>query len=328
MITLLLHLLPVLSFLFGGHRQLALENLALRQQLAVYKRTLTRPPLRRTDRLFWVALARAWAGWKQPLVIVTPDTVPRWQRRRFREYWTKLSGRPTGGRPSVNAEIKVLVARIATANPVWGAPRIHGELLRLGLDVSERLRAPSAAHWLGTDELGRDVLSRVLHGARITVQIQLAAVGLALAIGTALGLTAGYIGRWVDQLIMRLMDILMAFPGIFLALAIIAALGTGLGNVIIAAGIFLVPQFARLMRASVLMLKDMELSKRRGRSARATSRSSSVTSFPTRRPRSSCRRASGWRQCCSRRQGCRSSASAFNRRPPNGARCSPTPAPI
>src|SRR5881628_4118068 len=81
--------------------------------------------------------------------------------------------------------------------------------------LGERLRAPSGAHWLGTDELGRDVLSRVLHGARITVQIQLAAVGLALAVGAALGLAAGYIGRW-DQLIMRLMDILMAFPGIFL----------------------------------------------------------------------------------------------------------------
>ena len=124
--------------------------------------------------------------------------------------------------------------------------------------LANRLLAPSAVHWLGTDELGRDVLSRVLYGARITVQIQLAAVGLALAVGAALGLLAGYVGRWVDQLIMRLMDILMAFPGIFLALAIIAALGTGLGNVIIAAGIFLVPQFARVVRASVLTLKDME----------------------------------------------------------------------
>ena len=72
MITLLLHLLRVLPFLFGGHRQLALESLAL--QLAVYKRTVTRPALRGTDRLFWVGLARVWAGWKQPLVIVTPDT--------------------------------------------------------------------------------------------------------------------------------------------------------------------------------------------------------------------------------------------------------------
>src|SRR5947199_370261 len=95
MITLLLHLLRLLPFLFAGHRQLALENLALHQQLAVYKRRVTRPRLRRIDRLFWVGLARIWPGWRQPLVIVTPDTVLRWQRRRFREQWTKLSGRPT-----------------------------------------------------------------------------------------------------------------------------------------------------------------------------------------------------------------------------------------
>jgi putative transposase len=138
MITLLLHLLRLLPFLCGGHRQLALENLALHQQLAVYKRTMTRPRLRTADRFFWVGLARVWAGWRQPLVIVTADTVLRWQRRRFREHWTRLSGRPTGGRPPVNAEIKVLVMRMAAANPLWGAPRIHGELLKLGVDVAER----------------------------------------------------------------------------------------------------------------------------------------------------------------------------------------------
>jgi putative transposase len=71
-------------------------------------------------------------------VLVTPATVLRWQRRRFREYWTKLSGRSTGGRPTINAEIKALITRMATANPLWGAPRIHGELLKLGLDMSER----------------------------------------------------------------------------------------------------------------------------------------------------------------------------------------------
>jgi len=122
----------------------------------------------------------------------------------------------------------------------------------------ERLQAPSAVHWLGTDELGRDLLSRILHGARITIQIQLAAVLLALAVGTALGVIAGYVGRWPDLVIMRLMDILMAFPGIFLALAIIAALGTGLLNVVLAAGISLVPQFARVVRGSVLGLREME----------------------------------------------------------------------
>ena len=138
MITLLLHLLRLLPFLFGGHRQLAIENLALRHQLSVYKRTTTRPKLGPLDRLFWVGLTKIWAGWKQSLVIVTPDTVLRWQRRRFRKYWTQLSGRPTGGRPPVNAEIRALIARMATANPLWGAPRIHGELSKLGIDVTER----------------------------------------------------------------------------------------------------------------------------------------------------------------------------------------------
>jgi putative transposase len=138
MITLVLHLLRLLPFLVGGHRQLALENLALRQQLSVYKRTTTRPKLRTTDRLFWIGLARVWAGWRQSLLIVTPDTVLRWQRRRFRRYWTQRSGGSPGGRPPTNAEIRALIARMATANPLWGAPRIHGELLKLGIDVAER----------------------------------------------------------------------------------------------------------------------------------------------------------------------------------------------
>jgi hypothetical protein len=138
MITLLLHVLRLFPFLCGGQRQLVLENLALRHQLAVYKRTATRPKLRTTDRVLWVWLARVWAGWRQPLVIVTPDTVLRWQRRHFREPWTKLSGRPTGGRPPLNAELQALVTRMAAANPLWGAPRIHGELLKFGVDVAGR----------------------------------------------------------------------------------------------------------------------------------------------------------------------------------------------
>jgi transposase InsO family protein len=137
-ITLLLHLLRLLPFLVGGPRQLALENLALRQQLAVYKRTVPRPKLRALDRLLWVGLAGVWTGWRRALVIVSPDTVLRWQRRRFREYWTQLSRRPAGGRPPVNAEITALVRKMAAANPLWGAPRIHGELLKLGIDVAER----------------------------------------------------------------------------------------------------------------------------------------------------------------------------------------------
>src|SRR5438067_8799710 len=138
MVTLLLHLLRLLPMLCGGHRQVALENLALRHQLAVYKQMVTRPKLLSSDRLFWVALFRVWAGWRQALVIVSPRTVLRWQRRRFREYLARLSARPIAGRPPVNVEIKALVTWMAAANPLWGAPRIHGELLRLGFDVSER----------------------------------------------------------------------------------------------------------------------------------------------------------------------------------------------
>src|SRR5262245_35093087 len=116
MIMLMLRLLRLIPFFVGAHRQLALENLALRQQLAVYKRTMARPALRQTDRLFWVLLARLWTGWRQALVIVSPDTVLRWQRRRFRDYWANLSGRPIAGRPSVHAEIKALITRMSAAN--------------------------------------------------------------------------------------------------------------------------------------------------------------------------------------------------------------------
>jgi putative transposase len=138
MITLLLHLLRLLPFLCGGHRQLALENLALRQQLAVYKRTTNRPRLRRSDRLLWGWLSRVWPAWRQALVIVAPATVLSWQRRRFRRHWATLSGRPPAGRPPIDAAIKALVRSMAAANPLWGAPRIHGELHKLGIDVAER----------------------------------------------------------------------------------------------------------------------------------------------------------------------------------------------
>ncbi len=125
-------------------------------------------------------------------------------------------------------------------------------------NLNDRLQPPSAAHWLGTDELGRDLLSRILFGARISLQIQIVAVVLALLVGVALGSVGGYRGGYMDNIIMRAMDVLLAFPGIFLALAIIAALGPGLLNLMLAAGISSVPQFARIVRASILSLKERE----------------------------------------------------------------------
>jgi peptide/nickel transport system permease protein len=125
-------------------------------------------------------------------------------------------------------------------------------------DLKDRLQSPSLTHWLGTDELGRDIFSRILFGARISLQIQIVAVLLALVIGVLFGSVGGYLGGHVDNIIMRAMDVLLAFPSIFLALAIIAALGTGLFNLMLAAGIASVPQFARIVRASVLSLKERE----------------------------------------------------------------------
>lgn len=125
-------------------------------------------------------------------------------------------------------------------------------------DLTKRLQPPSREHLLGTDPLGRDLLSRVIYGARISLQIQIVSVAIALVIGTLIGMTGGYYGGTFDQLTMRLMDILLAFPGIFLAISIIAVLGPGLANLMLAAGIYSIPQFARIVRGSVLSLKEKE----------------------------------------------------------------------
>jgi peptide/nickel transport system permease protein len=120
------------------------------------------------------------------------------------------------------------------------------------------LEPPSAMHWLGTDEHGRDILSRILAGAQVSLFISLATVILSLTFGGALGLLAGYYGAWVDSLIMRVMDVLLAMPGVLLAITVIAILGVGLENVILAVALASVPVFARLARASTLSVRESE----------------------------------------------------------------------
>jgi putative transposase len=122
----------------GGHEDVALENAALRQQLAVLKRNVKRPRLHRRDRVFWILLMKMWTQWKSALFIVQPDTVVGWHRKRFKRYWWRLSQSKGPGRPPMNSELRKLVRTIAAANPLWGAPRIHGELLKLGFEISER----------------------------------------------------------------------------------------------------------------------------------------------------------------------------------------------
>ena len=138
MLGLLIVVARALPLALRGHRELVLENLALRQQLTAMKRAANRPRLERGDRLFWIALARVWQNWRTALVVVQPDTVVRWRRDWLRRRWTRRSKRRPGGRPPLDQQIRVLVRDMATANPLWGAPRIHGELRTLGVDVSER----------------------------------------------------------------------------------------------------------------------------------------------------------------------------------------------
>jgi len=119
-----------------SRRELTLENLALRQQLAVLERRTKRPKLTWVDRAFWVALSRWWTDWRRALMLVKPATVIAWHRKGFALYWARKS-RKTTGRPRVNPEIRSLIRRMANDNIGWGAPRIHGELLKLGYSVSE-----------------------------------------------------------------------------------------------------------------------------------------------------------------------------------------------
>ncbi|MFE7034496.1 ABC transporter permease [Streptomyces sp. NPDC057621] len=124
--------------------------------------------------------------------------------------------------------------------------------------LAQRFAGPGAAHPLGQDELGRDVLSRIIHGARISLSAGLAAVVFTAVIGASVGLVAGYLRGWTDALLMRLMDILLAFPSILLAIVIVTVLGQGLVNAMLAVGIVNIPQMARVVRASVITVRERE----------------------------------------------------------------------
>ena len=138
MIRLLRLILGILIRVLRSRRELLLENLVLRQQLCVLKRRAPKAKVSTLDKLFWVAVHRLWSGWKHSLILVSPETVVRWHRAGFKLYWRAISrARRVVGRKRISKEIRDLIFRMVKENPTWGAPRIHGELLMLGFDVSE-----------------------------------------------------------------------------------------------------------------------------------------------------------------------------------------------
>src|ERR1700693_4405250 len=139
MLPLIRVLFASILCLFRTHRSLLLENLVLRQQLAVLKRKHPRPRLEVLDKLFWILARRLWSGWRQALIVVNPETVVRWHRAGFAWYWRAISrAHCVFGRKRTSKEIRQLIFRMVSENPTWGAPRIHGELLMLGFNLSER----------------------------------------------------------------------------------------------------------------------------------------------------------------------------------------------
>lgn len=126
------------------------------------------------------------------------------------------------------------------------------------INLRARMRPPTAEHWFGTDELGRDVLSRVIWGARLSLMVGLVSVAMATVLGTLVGLMAGYAGGRVDTVIMRAIDVLLAFPMLLLALVIVSLFGQSLATIMVAVGIASVPHYARVVRGSVLSVKRME----------------------------------------------------------------------
>lgn len=149
--------------------------------------------------------------------------------------------------------VLVMLVLLALVSP-WLVP--YPEDISYGTHIQEKFLAPSAQHWMGTDELGRDVFSRVVYGARVSIVNGLLAVAIALVIGVPLGAVAGSIGGWVDNVIMRITDVFLSFPPLLLAIALVALLGSSLTNAIVAISMSWWPWYTRLVRGQAISIKE------------------------------------------------------------------------
>lgn len=168
-------------------------------------------------------------------------------RSPFREFWRRMLRQKI----AMIACLLLMLLALAAIFAPWLAPYDP-----TAADYENVLAGPSAVHWAGTDAFGRDVFSRIIYGGRISLAVGFLSVSLGGIAGILLGLMSGFYGRWIDSVIMRFCDVLLAFPGILLAIGVIAILGPGIDNVIYAVAVFSVPVFARLVRGSTLALKQ------------------------------------------------------------------------
>src|SRR6266436_7985001 len=174
---------------FKSRAALQLENLALRHQLGILRRSVKRPKLTSADRLLWAWLCEVWIDWRSALVIVKPETVIAWHRKGFRLFWTWKVRHGQLGRPAVPKDVRELIRRMSRDNPLWGAPRIHGELLKLGIEIGEtsvgkymvRRRKPPSQRWSVFLENNVKSLVSVDFFTVPTIQFQILYVFLVLA---------------------------------------------------------------------------------------------------------------------------------------------------
>lgn len=177
------------------------------------------------------------------------STAPHRESGLVRDTWHALVQSPSGRIGMLLLTVFILLAALAPILPLQDP---------LAQNVADRLMPPSWEHWFGTDELGRDILSRVIYGARISLTVGIVAVFISMVLGGIVGLIAGTFGGVFDRVLMRFMDIMMAFPSMLLAIAIVAVRGPGLLNTLLAIGVIRVPIYARLTRSTVLGVRQLE----------------------------------------------------------------------
>lgn len=180
---------------------------------------------------------------------INTERIERGRFRGLRDIWTRMKR----NRLAMVGLVIIIILVITAIFADYIAPYGYAEQ-----NLANQYQTPNAEHWFGTDELGRDIFSRVVYGSRVSLRVGFISVSISMTIGVAIGAITGYYGGKIDNILMRFIDIVQALPDILLAIAIMAALGPGLTNLMVAVGIAAIPGYARLVRSSVLSIRDQE----------------------------------------------------------------------